>query len=152
LVVQDQPALFAAVRGVMCDLDYVAALHAGWNGVRRDKIATKDKTVRFIRDVMSAATGNEGYRRWARHLYELYRTGLVHLRAPKVLHNATQNPPRLAWFLMFDRATWEPDLTSLARSAARPDPSPQRAHEGGDERMVVVRSRSGKSPRRVVAG
>lgn len=65
---------------------------------------------------MSAATGNENYRRWAEHLYELYRTGLVHLRAPKVLHNETQHPPKLAWFLMFDRITGAPELTATPQS------------------------------------
>jgi len=49
-------------------------LHAGWNGRRRDRIATKDTTIAFIRDVMPTATGDDGYRRWAKHLYELYRT------------------------------------------------------------------------------
>jgi hypothetical protein len=58
LGVANTPAFFGAVRGVMCDLDYVAALCAGWNGSRRDKISTKEKTVRFIREVMAAATGN----------------------------------------------------------------------------------------------
>lgn len=112
LVVAEEPAFFGAVRGVMCDLDYVGALYAGWNGHRRDRIATKDKTVRFIRDVMSTATGEDGYRRWSKHLYELYRTGVVHLRAPKVLHNSACDPPRLAWLLMFDRRTDIPEVAS----------------------------------------
>ena len=87
------------------DLDYVAALHAGWNGRRRDRIASKDKTIRYIREVVSLASGNDAYRRWATHLYDLYRTGLVHLRAPRSYTTQSQDPPSLSWFLMLDPVT-----------------------------------------------
>lgn len=90
-------------------LDYVAALHAGWNGKRRDKIASKEKTIRYIREVVSVASDNDDYRRWATHLYDLYRTGLVHLRPPKVLCNESQDPPSLSWFLMLDPITPAPE-------------------------------------------
>ncbi len=48
LVTAKDPALFGAVRAVMSDLDYVAALYHGWNGKRRDKIrhARQDGQVR----------------------------------------------------------------------------------------------------------
>src|SRR5262249_13185073 len=87
LVTADEPAFFGAVRGVMCDLDYVAALYYGWDGERRDQISTKEKTIRFIREVMASATGNEGYEQWGKHLYLLYRHGVVHLRAPKLVRS-----------------------------------------------------------------
>jgi hypothetical protein len=104
LVSPQEPALFGAVRAVMSDLEYVAALYYGWNGKRRDKIATREKTIRFVREVMSDATGDEGYRLWAEHLYTLYRTGLVHLRMPKVLTSPTSSTPCLGWALMYERA------------------------------------------------
>ncbi|MTD43800.1 hypothetical protein GKE82_05630 [Conexibacter sp. W3-3-2] len=104
LVTTGEPAFFGAVRAVMSDLDYVAALYYGWNGARRDQLATKKKTVRFIREVVNDAAAGQGYDRWASHLYELYRTGVVHLRAPKILSNADNDPPKLGWLLMQQRA------------------------------------------------
>lgn len=103
LVTEDDPALFGAVRGVMCDLDYVAALYYGWSGKRRDHISRKAKSIRFIRDVMSAATGNDGYREFAAHLYDLYRCGVVHLRAPKFLASPNASTKTLTWALMYER-------------------------------------------------
>lgn len=103
LVTGRDPALFGAVRGVMCDLDYVAALYYGWNRKRRDKVATKRKSVRFLRQVMAPATGDSGYRDFAQHLYDLYRCGVVHLRAPKLLKSPHGSTKALTWALMYPR-------------------------------------------------
>ena len=103
LVTPQDPALFGAVRGVMCDLDYVAALYFGWTGKRRDQISSKRKSVRFLREVMPAATGEAGYRQFARHLYDLYRCGVVHLRAPKLLQSPSASTKALTWALMYPR-------------------------------------------------
>jgi hypothetical protein len=61
LIDPQAPAFFGAVRGVMCDLDYVAALYAGWDGANRRHIATTRKSVRFLREVMAEASGEAGY-------------------------------------------------------------------------------------------
>lgn len=97
------PAFFSAVRGVMCDADYVAALWAGREEENRRQLATPQKTQAFFAELVAEASGNDAYARFARHLYELYRVGTVHLRAPKVVVAAEGHPtstPALTWALM----------------------------------------------------
>ena len=40
---------------------------------------------------------------YGRHLYELYRCGLIHERVPKVLRSATASTQLLGWALMYAR-------------------------------------------------
>jgi hypothetical protein len=82
--------------------NYVAALYCGWEGDNRRRIATGAKTVRFVKEVVAEATGEAGYDRFARHLYEMHRVGTVHLRSPKVVVAAGQarSSPALTWTLM----------------------------------------------------
>jgi hypothetical protein len=97
------PGYFGAVRGVMCDVDYVAALYDGWDGINRRHIATGAKAARFLREMLTAASGNSGYDRFAEHIYQLYRIGTVHLRAPKIIKAASQqcSTEALTWALMY---------------------------------------------------
>jgi hypothetical protein len=97
LVELEPTAFFGAVRGVMCDLDYVAALHGGFHGVNIRQVATRAKMTRFLEEVVAQASGNDGYRHFAPHLYEMYRVGLVHLRAPKIVHSDSASTPFLTW-------------------------------------------------------
>jgi hypothetical protein len=99
------PAFFGAVRAVMCDVDYVAALYDGWDGLNRRHLATRRKTVRFLSEVFADATGEPSYTRFAEHLYNIYRSGTVHLRAPKRLRNPDASTPMLAWTVMTTRET-----------------------------------------------
>lgn len=105
LVDPSSPAFFGAVRAVMCDIDYVAALYAGWDGQQRRQIATRNKVVAFMREMLPLATGEHAYGRLAEHLYELYRVGTVHLRQPKII--LSPGPPcstqALTWALMYGR-------------------------------------------------
>jgi hypothetical protein len=104
LVDPNKPAFFGAVRGVLSDLEYPAALWAGWNGENRRHIATSEKSVRFLRDVMASATGERAYADLGKHLFELYRVGTVHLRAPKklIVHDG-ETDVALTWALMSHR-------------------------------------------------
>jgi hypothetical protein len=97
------PAFFGAVRAIMSDLDYVAALYDGWDGKDWRKIATSKKAERFLRDAFSAATGDRQYSVMAEHIYGLYRHGTVHLRAPKQVKNIVCSTPILSWGLMEKR-------------------------------------------------
>ena len=99
----EPPGFFGAVRMLMCEVDYLAALYFGFNGKDRRKISTPGKSVRFIDEVISQASGEGNYRRFAKHLYEMYRVGLVHLRAPKIVTRADASTPVLTWTLMTRR-------------------------------------------------
>jgi hypothetical protein len=94
------PAFFGAVRAIMSDIDYVAALHEGWDGRDRRQIATARKAVDFLKTVFPAATGNQQYAVLANHLYDLFRHGTVHLRAPKFVVNRASSTSILSWGLM----------------------------------------------------
>lgn len=102
LVTKHTPAYFSAVRAIMCDIDYVAALYFGWDGADPRRIATSRKAARFIREVMGPAA-DERSERWGQHLYELYRHGLVHLHAPKLLAADGNSTDKLTWALMYAR-------------------------------------------------
>lgn len=98
------PAFFGAVRSILTDLDYVAALYSGALGRRnRRDIGQRGDTVAFLSDVMAAATGDAGYRKYGEHLRDMFRVGTVHLRAPKQLENAACSTPILSWAIMEDR-------------------------------------------------
>jgi hypothetical protein len=103
LVTPQDTALFGAVRAVMSDMEYVASLYCVWDGENRRRIQTAAKTITFMDEVMAAATGNRGYSTYGRHLYELYRCGLIHQRVPKVLRSATASTQLLGWALMYAR-------------------------------------------------
>ncbi len=105
LVGLEPPAFFGAVRAVMTDMEYVAALYCGWDGRDRRKIATTKKTTRFIVEIVAEGACNGGYRDYGRHLYEMYRVGLVHLRAPKRLRSQRASTPILTWTLTGARGT-----------------------------------------------
>jgi hypothetical protein len=96
------PAFFGAVRAVMSDMEYVAALYCGWDGENRRRIATAGKTQQFLREVVAEAAEEPGYSQYGRHLYEIYRLGTVHLRAPKVIvdNSGRCSSPALTWALM----------------------------------------------------
>jgi len=99
----EEAKFFGAVRAVMCDIDYVAALFAGWDGKDSRRIATAEKFRSFVEHVFSSATGNSGYRTFAGHLYAMYRVGTVHLRHPKQLENAAASTTILSWGVMVER-------------------------------------------------
>ncbi len=99
----EPPGFFGAVRMLMCEVDYVAALYCGFKGNDRRKISTPGKSDRFIDEVISQASGDSNYKRFAKHLYEMYRVGLVHLRAPKIVTRSDASTPVLTWTLMTRR-------------------------------------------------
>jgi hypothetical protein len=103
LVTEEDTAFFGAMRAVMSDMEYVAALYCGWDGKDTRKIATAGKSAAFMREVVASATRNDGYKRWAQHLYELYRCGLIHRRAPKVVSSDRSSTRILSWALMYGR-------------------------------------------------
>jgi hypothetical protein len=82
----DAAAPFGAIRSIFAGIEYVAALYAGWNGKSGGMIATRRKTVEFLKEVLPAATGVEEYSLFAEHLYDLFRSGTVHLYVPRRLH------------------------------------------------------------------
>ncbi len=94
---------FGAVRAIMCDIDYVAALFEGWDGKDPRRIATAGTFRTFVETVFPAATGDQGYEAFAGHLYAMYRVGTVHLRHPKQLENAGASTPVLSWGIMVER-------------------------------------------------
>lgn len=98
-----KPGFFGAVRAIMSDLDYVAALYQGWDGRNRREISTARKTIEFLRDVFPDATGESGYAAFSEHLYQMYRVGTVHLRAPKRVSNPRSATAELGWALMYER-------------------------------------------------
>jgi hypothetical protein len=99
LVGLEPPAFFGAVRAVMTDMEYVAALYCGWDGKDRHKIATTKKTTRFMAEIVATAASIAEYRAYGQHLYEMYRVGVVHLRAPKRLRSERASTPVLTWTL-----------------------------------------------------
>lgn len=99
----DGAKFFGAVRAIMSDIDYVAALFEGWDGQDPRRIATAAKFRTFVETVFPAATGDQGYKRFAGHLYAMYRVGTVHLRHPKQLENAGASTPVLSWGVMVER-------------------------------------------------
>jgi hypothetical protein len=101
LVTPEDTAFFGAVRAVMSDMEYVAALYSGWDGKNRRRIQTSAKTIAFMDEVVAAASGNAGYSTWGPHLYELYRCGLIHQRLPKVLRSHAASTQLLGWALMY---------------------------------------------------
>lgn len=103
LVDPASPAYFGAVRAVMSDVEYVGALFNGWDGKDDKKIATRMTFTRCLADLFAPATRNAQYATYAKHLYELYRCGTVHLRAPKQLRNVANQPEILSWTLMVER-------------------------------------------------
>lgn len=103
LIAPDSPGFFGAVRSIISDVDYVAALYYGWNGRDRRRIGMAWKAIAYIMEVFPAATGDVAYALYAKHLYDMYRSGTVHLRAPKRLANPDASTPELTWGLMFER-------------------------------------------------
>ncbi len=91
---------FSVVRGIFTETDYLGALYRGWDGNRRDKIATTAKAVAFFREAYSAGTGNSLYDVHGKLLVEMYRMGTVHLHAPKVFENPDSSTRLLGWALM----------------------------------------------------
>jgi hypothetical protein len=94
---------FSAALLTMCGVDHVGALYGGWDGHNRRQIASTAKARVFLTDVMAPATGLSSYRTYAPHLVEIYRMGLVHLRAPKVFTASHRSTAELTWALMDDR-------------------------------------------------
>ncbi len=94
---------FGAVRAIVCDIDYVAALFDGWDGTDPRRIATPEKFRTFLEVVFVRVTGNQGYKQFAGHLYEMYRVGTVHLRHPRQLTNKAASTPVLSWGIMVER-------------------------------------------------
>jgi hypothetical protein len=108
----DEAKFFGAVRAIMCDIDYVAALFAGWDGQDPRRISTTEKFRTFVESVFPAATGDQGYQAFAGHLYAMYRVGTVHLRHPKQLENTMANPSnRIQSCLRASRAGGDPRIT-----------------------------------------
>lgn len=99
----DGAKFFGAVRAIMCDIDYVAALFEGWDGQDPRRITTAEKFRTFMETVFAVATGDQGYKVFAGHLYAMYRVGTVHLRHPKQLENANASTPVLSWGVMVER-------------------------------------------------
>jgi hypothetical protein len=99
----EEAKFFGAVRAIMCDIDYVAALFEGWDGRDPGRIATAKKLRKFVETVLFAATGDWGYKTFAGHLYAMYRVGTVHLRHPKQLENIGASTPVLSWGVMVER-------------------------------------------------
>jgi hypothetical protein len=97
------PAFFGAVRSILSDMDYVAALYVGAQGRARRDFGQRADTVTFLKDVVAAATGDIGYQTYGEHLRDMFRVGTVHLRAPKQLENPACSTPILSWGLMEDR-------------------------------------------------
>lgn len=100
---------FSVVRSVFTETDYLGALYSGWNGARRDKIATTPKAVRFVREVYAAASGNALYESHGKLLVEMYRMGTVHLHAPKTFENVNNSTPYLGWALMDEPSGTDPN-------------------------------------------
>jgi hypothetical protein len=99
----DEAKFFGAVRAIVCDIDYAAALFDGWDGNDPRRIATAEKFRTFPESVVARVTGNQGYKQFAGHLYEMYRVGTVHLRHPRQLTNPVASTPVLSWGIMVDR-------------------------------------------------
>jgi hypothetical protein len=97
------PAYFSLVLGVMCGIDYVAALYTGWDGMGGHRaIAKRWKTIAFMHDVMTTATAEAGYKAYGEHVYDIFRCGTVHLGGPKRVKLTSQecSTPVLTWALM----------------------------------------------------
>src|SRR5437899_1053274 len=54
-------AFFGAVRSILSDVDYVAALYVGAQGRARRDIGQRNDTVTFLREIFAPATGDVGY-------------------------------------------------------------------------------------------
>jgi rRNA processing protein Gar1 len=96
---KEEGGYFGAACLVLCYLDFLGALYGGYpkndkfpRG--RKKIATQQKTVGFIKDILGSVDCR--YKHNADLLYEMYRHGTVHLYAPKVLK---KNGRELRWLL-----------------------------------------------------
>ncbi len=91
-VVQPRPegGYFAVPRSVLSYVDFLGALYGGYGGDTdrsgRRRIATSEKAIRFIKDVMGEV--DELYQRNGVLLYEMFRHGTVHLYRPHELRRS----------------------------------------------------------------
>lgn len=98
LIEMEPPAFFGAVLIIMCAIEYTGALYCGSRSADPREIVTRSKAVRFIHEVIAKASANNEYRSYAKHLYEMYRTGLVHLGEPRAIETTGQASSRyLNW-------------------------------------------------------
>ncbi len=79
---------FGATRQILCFLEFLGALSAGYNGKDKypngaKKIATPKKTIQFIEDLLGKVDSQ--YSQNGKHLYAMYRHGLVHLYQPRTI-------------------------------------------------------------------
>jgi len=95
---QDQGGYFGVTRQVMCFVDFLGALYAGYNGelkYGRMDISNSKKAMQFIHEILGDEIDKK-YRENGEELYAMYRHGLVHLYQPK---NVVQKNKRvLKWF------------------------------------------------------
>jgi len=81
---------FGVPRSVLSYVDFLGALYAGYSGEKdrsgRRKIATPDKAVRFIREILKEV--DDLYARNGVLLYEMYRHGTVHRYEPHQLRRS----------------------------------------------------------------
>jgi hypothetical protein len=94
---------FGAMRLLTCEIDYIAALHEGWDGKDPRKISTAAKFRALVENEYSRVTGDQAYKKFGGHLYDMYRVGTVHLRHPKQLTNPSASTKILSWGIMQER-------------------------------------------------
>src|SRR5207245_2086170 len=99
----DQFAAWAALRSMICDLEFLAALYGGFDGSKDATRMNRYRFVRFIDEIVVPATGTTSYRTYGGHLYDMFRVGMVHLRLPKKLENPKNSTPVLTWSFLKDK-------------------------------------------------
>ncbi len=71
---------FGVVREVMAYIELCSSIYCGWNGKDDGKIATSEKAITFIKEIMGKIDPN--YKKNGRLFYCMYRHGSTHLLRP----------------------------------------------------------------------
>lgn len=102
---------FGVPRMVLCYIDFLGLLFAGWSGKKkkngnRDDFATPHKAKDFIKKVLSQV--DELYRVNGDLLYDMYRHGTVHIYSPQKLSSKEFPNKTIEWLVYKgDREQWD---------------------------------------------
>lgn len=102
---------FGVPRTILCYIDFLGLLLAGWRGKKnkkgvKDDFATPQKAKDYIKDVLSKV--DKLYGTNGDLLYEMYRHGTVHIYSPKKMVSEGSLKRTIEWLIYKgDREQWD---------------------------------------------
>lgn len=92
---------FGVIRSVLCYIDFLGAVFAGWKGERdkkgRKKLSDSKKATDFVKKVFGEV--DKQYQSNGELLYEMYRHGTVHLYSPQRLKSKNKPNKTIEWLI-----------------------------------------------------